>query len=127
MLQTRCRLFVNSRVASGLALLAALCLISPAFSMPPSGPGELGPKRLEACWLDLEKGEVEASRALLDLGAHANEAVPFLKTKLKPLEISSVDVKRLILKLNSVDEHLWKPAFEALGTSTRGWPSRYRT
>ena len=71
-------------------------------------------KRLEAWWADLENGDIEASRALLELDNRANEAVPFLKDKMKPLTISSDHVKALLLKLNNADEHVWKPAFEEL-------------
>ena len=72
------------------------------------------PKPLEACWAELEEGEVEAPRALLELYDHAKEAVPFLKLKMKPLKITSGQAKALLLKLNSGDEHLWKTAFEEL-------------
>ncbi len=37
-----------------------------------------------------------------------------LKGRMKPLTISSGQVKALLLKLNSQDEHLWKSAFEQL-------------
>ncbi len=73
-----------------------------------------GKRQLELCWDDLEKGTAEASRASLELVARAPEAVLLLKGKMKPLTITSGQVKALLLKLNSQNEHLWKPAFEDL-------------
>ena len=74
----------------------------------------LGKKPMLACWAELEKGEVDGSRALLELYDRTKEAVPFLKDKMKPLTISSDQVKALLLKLDSADERVWKPAFEEL-------------
>ena len=71
-------------------------------------------KQLEGYWVELEKGEVEASRAVLELYDRAKEAVPFLKLKLKALKITSGQAKALLFKLNSGDRHLWKTAFEEL-------------
>jgi hypothetical protein len=71
-------------------------------------------KTTDASWLDLEKGEVDACRALLALGGNPREAVALIKGKIKPLTIKPVEVKRLLLKLGSADESVWKPAFEEL-------------
>ncbi len=97
--------------ASVLGLLALASL--PASS---SGNDALSTqsKQFEAYWTDLEKDETAATRALLKLADHPKEAVSFLKTKLKPLKISSGEVKALLLKLGSENEALWKPAFEEL-------------
>src|SRR5262245_27687089 len=46
-------------------------------------------KRIEALWADLEKGETEATRAVLKLSPRPRETVDFLKTKMKPLKLSS--------------------------------------
>ncbi len=73
-----------------------------------------GRKDLDACWADLEKGEVDASLALLDLYDRAKDAIPILKARMKPLSISSHQVKALLGKLGSTDEQTWKPAFEEL-------------
>jgi hypothetical protein len=101
-------------IALGLAVFAATAVLTPGSESPADADLTADKKQLEASWADLEKGEVEASRALLDLADRAKEAVPFLKDKMKPLTISSGGVKRLLLKLNSADEHVWKPAFEEL-------------
>jgi hypothetical protein len=98
----------------GLAAVAVLFASSSVLAGPQSGNVAAHDKQLEAWWIDLEKGEVEASRALLDLYDHAQQAVPFLKDKLKPLKISSGQVKTLLLKLNSANENLWKTAFAEL-------------
>ena len=73
-----------------------------------------GKIEMEAWWADLEKSEAPASRASLDLYDHAKEAVPFLAEKMKPLSISSGQVKALLLKLNNANEQVWKPAFDEL-------------
>ncbi len=98
----------------GLAGVAVQFASSSGFADPQSGIVAADDKQLEARWIDLEKGEVEASRALLDLYDHAQDAVPFLNDKLKPLKISSGQVKALLLKLNSANENLWKTAFAEL-------------
>jgi hypothetical protein len=71
-------------------------------------------RKFEAWWADLENGEQEATRALLNLADRPKAAVLFLKTRLRPLTISSGQVKGLLLKLDSSNEALWKPAFEEL-------------
>ncbi len=102
------------------ALLVSLAAVAVTFgssarsARPQSGNVAADQRKMESWWVDLEKGEAEASRALLDLYDHADQCVPFIKNKLKPLKISSGQVKTLLLKLNSPDEHLWKTAFEEL-------------
>ncbi len=93
----------------GLATLASLAASSSGDDDPSAQP-----KQLEGYWADLEKDETAATRALLKLADHPKEAVSFLKTKLKPLKISSGEVKALLLKLGNENEALWKPAFEEL-------------
>jgi hypothetical protein len=98
----------------GLAGVAVMFASSSGLAGPQSGNVAADDKQLEDKWIDLEKGEVEASRALLGLYDHAPRAVPFLKDKMKPLSISAEDVNELILKLNSTDERVWRPAFADL-------------
>jgi hypothetical protein len=69
---------------------------------------------MEAWWTDLEKDELEASRALLNLADQPKEAVAFLKAKLKPLKIDGERVQDLLTNLGSEDEKTWKLAFEEL-------------
>ena len=71
-------------------------------------------RRLETLWADLEKGETEATRALLNLSDVPDETVGFLKRKLTPLKLSSVQARTLLLKLGNDNEAVWKPAFEEL-------------
>ena len=42
---------------------------------------------MEAWWADLEKPETDATRALLNMADRRDEAVAFLKAKMKPLKI----------------------------------------
>jgi formylglycine-generating enzyme required for sulfatase activity len=69
---------------------------------------------MESWWTDLEKPDPEASRALLKLAAKPQEAVAFLRKKMRPLKIDAGQVKTLLLKLGSDKEEVWKPAFEEL-------------
>jgi hypothetical protein len=71
-------------------------------------------KLMEAWWADLEKSETEATRALLNMSDRPKETIAFLKKMMKPLTISSAQVKTLLLKLGNDNEAVWKPAFEEL-------------
>jgi hypothetical protein len=98
--------------AAGRLGLAALVLVVSASSG--ADPAPVDAKTLGAWWADLEKGETAATRALLNLSDHPKEAVIFLKTKMKPLTITSGQVKALLLKLGNTNEAVWRPAFEEL-------------
>lgn len=69
---------------------------------------------MESLWADLEKSELEASRALLKLADRPNEAVAFLKEKMRPLKTRPGEIRALLLKLGSDKEAVWKAAFEEL-------------
>jgi hypothetical protein len=69
---------------------------------------------LNELWLDLEKEELDASRALLKLYDRPKDTVAFLEKKMKPLNIDEEQVKALIDWLGSDKEEIWKPAFEQL-------------
>jgi hypothetical protein len=71
-------------------------------------------KMMESLWADLEKSELEASRALLKLADRPKEAVGFLKEKMKPLKTRPGEIRALLLKLGSDKEEVWKAAFEEL-------------
>jgi hypothetical protein len=101
-------------ISLGLAVVAAAIELGRASATPTVRASAAGEKQLEACWIDLEGGDAQGSRALLKLYTQGKETVPFLKGKLKPLQVTSAQVKALLLKLNSTDEHLWKPPFEEL-------------
>ena len=104
------------RWATGLtgAVLGLLALTALAASSTGDDGLTAHAKQLEGYWADLERSETAATRALLKLADRPKEAVSFLKTKLKPLKISSGEVKALLLKLGNENEALWKPAFEEL-------------
>jgi hypothetical protein len=70
--------------------------------------------RMKALWADLEKGEAVAMRALLKLSARPDEAVAFLKNKMKPLKLDAEQARALIDWLGSDNEETWKGAFEEL-------------
>ncbi|WP_406694989.1 RNA polymerase sigma factor [Singulisphaera sp. Ch08] len=69
---------------------------------------------MENWWTELEKDEPEASRALLKLADRPADTVPFLKGKLKPLILDGNRLKELLVKLGSMDENDWRPAFAEL-------------
>jgi len=105
-----------SLIIAAMAILA-LVIIDLRGTAAASGgvrPDAAGDEQMEAWWLDLEKDEVDASRALLKLSDRPKEAVAFLKGKMKPLKIDSGRVKALLLKLGNANENVWKPAFEEL-------------
>ena len=95
-----------SATVLGLAVLASM------FSS--SGAATDDEKQMEAWWVELEKGDLVATRALLNLSARPNDTVAFLKKKMKPLTISSGQVRALLLKLGKENASVWKPAFEEL-------------
>ncbi len=105
------RVCVSGLMAAALGLATFVLLASSSTGANPPVADE---KQMEAWWADLEKGELEATRALLNFADRPKDAVDFLKKKLKPLTISSGQVKALLLKLGSSNEALWKPAFEEL-------------
>jgi hypothetical protein len=98
-------------IVATLGLAALNLVVSRSSGARPSTTVEI---TMEAWWADLEKGEHEANRAVLKLYDRPKDAVAFLKTKMKPLTISSGQVKALVLKLGSAHEAVWKPAFEEL-------------
>ena len=51
---------------------------------------------------------------MLNFADRPKAAAAFLRKKLKPLTISSAQVKALLLKLGNTNEAVWKPAFEEL-------------
>jgi hypothetical protein len=82
------------------------------------GPGKPAPQpgreAMDALWVDLEKEEPDASRALLKLAARPDDAVAFLKGKMKRLTLEVDRLNDLLFKLGEPDENDWKPAFEEL-------------
>jgi hypothetical protein len=87
-------------------------LILAMFALAPVLPKDDRP--IDVLWVDLEKGEAEASRALLAMSDRPKETVAFLREKLPPLTIDAEKVRALIEWLGSDDEATWKGAFEQL-------------
>ena len=69
---------------------------------------------MEQNWLDLEKRELEAARALLRMSTTPKESVAFLKVHLKPLKLEPEELTKTLERLDSEDEKVWKSAFEEL-------------
>lgn len=79
------------------------------------GPAPAPDQRaMDALWIDLEKGDFEASRALLAMSARPKEAVDFLEVKMKPLTLDAEKARALVDWLGNDDEAVWKKAFEEL-------------
>jgi len=93
-------------------LFAVLCAV--ADGAPPKPAAASAKEKMERWWVDLEKSEPDASRALLHFSTIPNEAVPFFKEKLRPLKIDPKQVKALLVQLSSEKPEVWKPAFEDL-------------
>lgn len=101
-------------VLGSMAVLTASTLLSLAANSTDGDRRPIDEKQWETWWSDLEKGDAPATRALLELADRPNDAVAFLARKLKPLTISSAQVKTLLLKLGNANEAVWKPAFDEL-------------
>ncbi len=95
-------------------MVAPMGLAASARGENPTKDAKTGPGAMEAWWVDLEKPETEACRALLNLADRPAETVPFLKAKMKPLKITPADVRALLLKLGNQNEKVWRAAFEEL-------------
>src|SRR5262245_20266156 len=110
----------NNVLVSTAALLLGCTLV--AVPVEVAGQAETSPrkeakaddKQLEAWWTDLERGEEDATRALLQLSVRPSQAVDFLKNRMKPLRLDSVRLKAFLLRLGSENEKLWKQAFDDL-------------
>lgn len=90
-------------------ILTSLTLVSP---IPGIDPLALK-KEQEAAWKDLSsRDEKVAARALLKFSSRPVETVAFLKGVMKPLKIDEKSVQKLTEDLASLDEKVWKPAFE---------------
>ena len=113
---------ITRRAAAALALSAPIGLAAVAASRDDERAKPPGPARnpkddagaMEAWWTDLEKWETDATRALLNMADRREEAVAFLKAKMKPLKITAAEVRALLLKLGNDSDKVWKPAFEEL-------------
>lgn len=77
-------------------------------------PTEITPAELDALWSDLYGDDPAAANAVIQLYRHAGDAVPFLKRKLPPLELTEDDCRLLLEELGDDDETVWKPAWEKL-------------
>jgi hypothetical protein len=100
---------------SGLVLVLGIGMLTAtaaAADEKRSKPADVA--TMEAWWGDLEKDELEASRALLNLADQPKETVAFLKSKMKALKIDGERVQDLLTNLGSEDDKVWKPAYEEL-------------
>ncbi len=105
------RLSIAGLLAAAVGMAA---MAMPLSLMAGADPSEADEKQMEAWWVNLEKGETPATRALLNLADRPKATVAFLKKKMKPLTITSGQVKALLLKLGNANDEVWKPAFEEL-------------
>jgi hypothetical protein len=114
---------ITRRSAAALAFSAPLGVAAAAVAAPDDDKSKrsesakaptAGPGSFESWWEDLEKPEIEAARALLNVADRREETVAFLKPRMKPLKIAAGEVRALLLKLGNENEKVWKPAFEEL-------------
>jgi hypothetical protein len=100
---------------AAVALLVAACAaILPAPAAPIRTDPAADEKLMETLWVELEKGEEPATRALLRMADRPKVAVAFLKEKMRPLKVDAKRVRELLADLGSDKEDVWKPAFEEL-------------
>jgi hypothetical protein len=71
-------------------------------------------ERMQGWWADLEKGEPEASRAVLKFSETPAETTAFFADRLQPLTISMERLGDLLVQLGSDNDAVWKGAFEQL-------------
>lgn len=92
-------------------LLVVVSLV-PAAPVPVDKAAEK--QQLESLWKDLETYDpVVRTRAVFALLDHPR-AVEFLASKMPPLDTSADQLKAWVKDLDSVDEKVWKPAFNKL-------------
>jgi hypothetical protein len=97
------------------ATFVALIAFSPTVVGTSFAPApEPSEKELASWWADLERGDEEASRALLKLVENRNAAVAFLKKTMKPLKVDRDKVNDLLESLGSDKEAVWMAAFDEL-------------
>lgn len=95
-------------------LILAVALVAPAAAAPLPVNKEARQKELDGLWADLVKDEPTASLAVLRLYRQPDAAVPFLKTKLRPLKLDAERCTQLLKDLGSDDEKVWKAAWDEL-------------
>jgi WD40 repeat protein len=89
--------------------------IAPGLSRGPGPAKALGPKDLERLWSDLASDDAtKAYRAIWTLANAPDQAVPFVKNRLKPASDTGKRIAKLIVDLNSEKFPVRNAAFEEL-------------
>ena len=91
-----------------------LCCVLGVGALAGAGEPTKGDAAFEERWADLEKEEVEATRALLKLSARPKEVVAFLASKLKPLVLDADTLRAHLVRLADEKEEVWKPSWDYL-------------
>ena len=106
----------NLKRAFFLSMMLGLFLGPALGGEPPASKSPEAPKPspMEQSWLDLEKGELPAARALLRMSTTPAESVAFLKVHLKPLKLDPEELTKALARLDSEDGKVWNAAFEEL-------------
>ncbi len=99
----------------------AIMLLLAATTKTPTAPApkpsaERMRKEMDAAWADLlSADELTAARAVLRLAAAREDAVEYLKKKMRPLKLSKGHATRLIADLGGIEEKAARAAFEEFG------------
>lgn len=98
-----------------VALFFASLTVGQAAPVPKLYPEQIR-KKLDAAWADLlSTDEQTAGRAILRLAAHRDDAVEYLKEKMRPLRLTKERAGQLLVYLASEDEKVARAAFEEFG------------
>jgi hypothetical protein len=103
---------MHQRSAFRVLLLVLVATAAPSFTFA-SSPAPAGGD-LQSWWIDLQKSEPDASRALLNFSIHPDETVAFFRQRLRPLKLEVDELNLLLGFLASDKPSEWKPAFEQL-------------
>jgi hypothetical protein len=98
-----------------LGCLLGIGLVGESRASDDPPPAKSARSPMDALWIDLEKDEEIATRALLKFADHPKEAVAYFAEAMKPLTIDADWVQVRLMRLgNKVDEEVWRGAIEEL-------------
>lgn len=95
----------------GIAALSPLLLVTAGAETSVARPSQ---EELDGWWADLYSDEPAAANAVIEFYRNPDAAVPYLKAKLRPLDLDPDRCRRLLKELGSDDEQVWRAAWQEL-------------